>query len=157
MYLQSPKIVYGNQKFIILSNSSTIYSSTDGINWNSPSISTPVTSNWRDFKYVDDKFIALTNNNYYLYSEDGTVWSLEYLPSAQPWNSIAFGIVGNDTSNTQLIPQSLNKHYVIYNKTIAPAETHEIKGGITLSSGDQIRVYSDSPEIIANAYGVEIS
>jgi hypothetical protein len=53
--------------------------------------------------------------------------------------------------------ESLNKHYIIYNKTIASGETHEIKGGVTLSAGDQIRVYSTSNEIITNVYGVEIA
>lgn len=56
----------------------------------------------------------------------------------------------------QQIPQSLNKHIAVYNKTIAPGQTHEIKGGITLSAGDQIRVYSSSAEVVTNVYGVEI-
>lgn len=51
---------------------------------------------------------------------------------------------------------SMQKSIVIPNKAIEPGEIHEIKGGITLGSGDQIRVYSDSDEIAINVYGVEI-
>lgn len=52
---------------------------------------------------------------------------------------------------------STNKHNIIYNKTILSGETHEVKGGVTLSSGDQVRSSSDSSEIVINVYGVEIS
>jgi hypothetical protein len=71
--------------------------------------------------------------------------------------------VASQTYKVSVVPsldtesESLNKHYIIYNKTIASGETHEIKGGVTLSAGDQIRVYSTSNEIITNVYGVEIS
>lgn len=55
------------------------------------------------------------------------------------------------------IPQSLNRNIIIKNKTIEPGETHEIKGGITLSFNDQIRALCASDELVVNVYGVEIS
>lgn len=78
--------------------------------------------------------IEITNS-----SSLSTTYTLAFVPSEE---------------STQLI---LKKHIAIYNKTIAPSETHEIKGGVTLAMGDQIRIYSTSNEIIANVYGVEIA
>jgi hypothetical protein len=156
MFLQTPKIEYGDGKFVIINNSTlTSYYSQDGMSWSQTTI--PITADWTELKYVNDKFIAVRNGSEYIYSEDGINWNLNSFPISGQYQSVTFGTIGNLINNTQSIPQSLNKHYAVYNKTIASGETHEIKGGITLSSGDQIRVYSDSPEIIANAYGVEIS
>jgi len=45
---------------------------------------------------------------------------------------------------------------IIPTKTIEPNTTHEILGGITLSAGDQVRVFSESEDLIVQVYGVEI-
>jgi hypothetical protein len=102
---------------------------------------------------------ALTGLN----SEEIAIYQV---PNAKQTAVSAIEITNSDSSSTTytlaFVPSEesaglvLNKHIVIYDKTIAPGETHEIKGGVTLSEGDQIRVYSDSAEIITNVYGVEI-
>lgn len=45
---------------------------------------------------------------------------------------------------------------IIPTRSIEPNTVDEISGGITLSAGDQIRVYSESPDLIVQVYGVEI-
>ena len=46
---------------------------------------------------------------------------------------------------------------IIPTRSIEPNTVDEITGGITLSAGDQIRVYSESPDLIVQVYGVEIA
>jgi hypothetical protein len=46
---------------------------------------------------------------------------------------------------------------MIPTKTLATGASDELVGGITLSAGDQIRIFSTSPDIYAHIYGVEIS
>jgi hypothetical protein len=76
--------------------------------------------------------------------------------------------IANTTSSSQtyrlsFVPSSETtgtsyyRHYSIYDATIAPKSTYEIKGGITLGAGDQIRAYSStSNQLSINVYGVEI-
>jgi hypothetical protein len=78
-----------------------------------------------------------TNENYYL----GVVKAEDVLTSIDENNSLTI-------SNAQTI---------IPNRSIAPNAVDEIAGGITLSAGDQIRIYSESPNLIVQVYGVEIS
>lgn len=50
-----------------------------------------------------------------------------------------------------------DKATIIPNRTIEPKAVDEIVGGIVLSEGDQIRVYSDSEDVLIHVYGVELS
>lgn len=64
------------------------------------------------------------------------------------------GIVKSADSGTAGIS---NTQTIIPTKTIAAGEIDEIVGGITLSAGDQIRIYSESPDLTVHIYGTEIS
>jgi hypothetical protein len=50
-----------------------------------------------------------------------------------------------------------NSQTIIPNRSIEPNQVDEIVGGITLSAGDQIRIYSESDDLIVQVYGVEIT
>ena len=155
-------VAYGAGKFVILATYSTtsLYSS-DGITWTvgtTPDFNS--TGALVNLTYGNEKFVAVS---IYLaktfYSVDGITWqeggALGDITNT--FDSVVFGALDVPIASQQQIPQSLNKHVAIYNKSIASGETHEIKGGVTLSAGDQIRVYSTSNEIITNVYGVEIA
>ena len=144
-------ITYGAGKFLLVSAGSTTAYSTDGITWTLGAILPLPTDghNWREPSYGVDKFIVLGYATENAYSTDGITWTLGPANNFV-CNKVIYG-------GTEVINNSLNKHYIIYNKEILSAETHEIKGGVTLSAGDQIRVYSASTEIITNVYGVEIA
>lgn len=147
-------ITYGNGKFIKSSNGAFAYS-TDGANWYDLGFNAYTMY----LKYQNNKFVAgpLASSNVYL-SDDGMTWTISsHDDYSANWRSAAVGVNIITQTNYDYVPQSQNKHIAIYNKTIAPGETHEIKGGVTLSAGDQIRVYSSSAEIITNVYGVEIA
>lgn len=156
-------ITYGNGKFVAVALLSSSFGSTDaaaystdGINWTASTM--PSSQMWVGLTYGDGKFVAISG--YYdvaAYSTDGINWTQTVLPEERQWGSLTYRLTDTREFFTESIPQSLNKHIAIYNKTISSGETHEIKGGITLSAGDQIRVYSDSAEIITNVYGVEIA
>ena len=51
---------------------------------------------------------------------------------------------------------SQNFQKAITGFTILPGEINEINGGITLSAGDQVRINTDSNDLIVNMFGVEI-
>ncbi len=148
-------VTYGEGKFVAVAlNSDTAAYSTDGITWTASTL--PSVRSWNSVTYGDGKFIVVSGFGSAAYSSDGITWAEITLPGGVGWTSVSSGYVDTTQTLQQSIPQSLNKHIAIYNKSIASGETHEIKGGVTLSAGDQIRVYSTSNEIITNVYGVEI-
>lgn len=51
---------------------------------------------------------------------------------------------------------STSKNNLIYQKTILPGQTHEIKGGVTLSSGDKVRLSASSNDVVIHVYGSEL-
>jgi hypothetical protein len=63
--------------------------------------------------------------------------------------------VNNSISNDGALLISVAQT-IIPTRSIEPSVVDEIVGGITLSAGDQIRVYSEFPDLIAQVYGVEI-
>lgn len=147
-------VTYFNNNFIAIvfdfSWNMSVFYSSDGASWNLVNVDNLGYRN--SFVAIDDLVLMPS-----VFVGDSTLYSFD----GQNWTStVNLGNTNNISVNVpkvQLLLQSLNKHFAIYNKTIASEETHEIKGGITLSAGDQIRVYSDSNEIIANVYGVELS
>jgi hypothetical protein len=154
--------LYVDGKFIILApGSSSYYSSTDGITWTASTVPWDSMAEFRSFSYGNGKFMVVTNSfTTYYHSVDGVSWNSGTLPFNMSFpgiSNLSLSSVQSVSSLQEIVPQSLNKHLAIYNKSIASGETHEIKGGVTLSAGDQIRVYSDSAEIITNVYGVEIA
>lgn len=62
-------------------------------------------------------------------------------------------------TNSDVPTSSTSQNYqkAISNRSILSGEVHEIKGGITLSAGDQIRILSNTNSIVASIYGVEIA
>jgi hypothetical protein len=151
-------LTYGDGKFVAVGVgiNATAYS-TDGINWTQSTM--PSNSAWLSITFGNGKFVSVASGtNKVAYSTDGITWEeASNLLLNRSWEALGFGYVDTTQTFQQSIPQSLNKHIAVYNKSIAPGETHEIKGGVTLSAGDQIRVYSTSNEIITNVYGVEIA
>ncbi len=113
----------------------------------------PVYIGQNGLAYKDGVLIAKGTNRVYqnvlAKSENGLDWTILESGLSGPTGTTSLFAVEN-------LPTSLNKQNIVYKKEIKPGTVHEFKGGITLSSGDKIRVYSDSDEIIVNAYGVEI-
>lgn len=96
---------------------------------------------------------AWPNNSTYAYSSNyGDTWTLGELPDSVSFSAI---LKKSDTISTVLSLSTAQT--IIPNRSIAPNAVDEISGGITLSAGDQIRVYSESPDLIVQVYGVEIS
>jgi hypothetical protein len=89
------------------------------------------------------------------YSTDGITWTQTTLPtSSNNWRSV---IYGQPIQQLQTTASSLsNTQTIIPTRSIEPNQVDEIVGGITLSPGDQIRVYSESEDLIVQVYGVEI-
>ena len=135
--------------------------STDLITWNE--INTPSSYTYNEMYYVNGVYVdyyggyGIAASSRIMYSTDLVTWT----QGAFPVEADVFSIFSPDYPSTaqiqQGIPQSLNRHIAIQSKSIAPGETHEIKGGVTLSAGDEVRIKSTSTEIIANVYGAEIA
>ena len=157
-YFEWSSVTYGGGKFVAVAyDSNTGAYSTDGITWIETTMPSSMSNftDWNSVTYGGGKFVAIAaSSSTAAYSTDGITWTASSMPSSTYWYSVTYSGLA---ILSQSVLQSLNKHIAIYNKTIASGETHEIKGGVTLSAGDQIRVYSNSSNIITNVYGVEIA
>jgi hypothetical protein len=84
------KAVYGDGKFVVISDSNKTACSVDGINWIETTL--PDGMSFIDAVYADGKFVAI---NYYsdkaAYSEDGINWTITTMPSNNSWKSITYG------------------------------------------------------------------
>lgn len=50
-----------------------------------------------------------------------------------------------------------NKHYIVYDSSVAPQSTDTLTLGITLDASDVVTVYASSATIAFNLFGSEIS
>jgi hypothetical protein len=157
-------IAYGNGKFVAMTNSMNSLSSTDGITWIATSLP-GISSTYYAVAYGGDKFVALTSNDFvFLTSTDGITWEINSYPAEEinsSNNTFRSVVAGPTLPGFQAPGYSLNilsnAQTIIPTRSIEPNVVDEIIGGITLSEGDQIRIYSESPDLIAQVYGVEIS
>jgi hypothetical protein len=145
-------IVHGDGKFVAIANNRAAVS-TDGIFWSSTSLSP---RSWTSVTYGNGKFVAVAGySDISIYSTDGITWTETATDSGPYWGSVTYGetLQEIETSITVLS----NTQTIIPTRSIEPNAVDEIVGGITLSAGDQIRIYSESPDLIAQVYGVEIA
>ena len=87
-------------------------------------------------------------------SKEASISSISIINNGENSGEYYLGVVKSSDSAT---PGISTTQQIIPTRTLAAGETDEIVGGITLSSGDQIRIYSESPNIYAHIYGVELS
>lgn len=67
---------YGNGAFVVIGGS-TVYRSTDGINWTTFSNVLPLTGNWDDVIFSQGNFLVCRrDDNRLAYSTDGITWTL---------------------------------------------------------------------------------
>jgi hypothetical protein len=80
------------------------------------------------------------------------------MPSDHAWESVTSGplLPAINLPGGYEIKTLSSTQTIIPTRSIEPNVVDEIVGGITLSAGDQIRIYSESPDLIAQVYGVEI-
>jgi hypothetical protein len=154
-------VASGNGRFVVISNgfyvglNSVAVISTNGVDWSQQN-NLPVAGMDRII-YGNGKFIALgTVSAATASSTDGLTWTQgSDLPAASYWSSIAYG---SPLQQFQTVIELLsNTQTIIPTRSIEPNAVDEIVGGITLSEGDQIRIHSESPDLIAQVYGVEIA
>lgn len=150
-------VVYGGGRYVTFSDASTNGAySDDGINWTAFTTFGSVVPAGISSSHGDGRYVFVTNyygfeNDLSGYSDDGITWTETTLPSVQNWRSLTAKeelVTLNTLSNTQTI---------VPVKEIPAGTTEEFTGGITLSAGDQIRVYSEDEDISVHVYGVEIS
>ncbi len=151
-------VAYGNGKFVAVGQGTAAAYSADGINWTASTlppeaIESPSNSFWLSVTYANNKFVAVGQlSAISAYSTDGITWTKsDFVSGDQWWEEIVYG---------EIIPEVLilqDSQIIIPNRSIEPNAVDEIVGGITLSAGDQIRVYSDSSDLIVQVYGVEIA
>ena len=144
-------VTYGDGKFVVVALNSTAAYSTDGISWTQTTLPTLVNAGWQSVTHGDGKFVAVAYATATAaYSTDGITWTQTTMPLGASWYSVTHGAV---------IPAKnviLQSQTIIPTRSIEPNTVDEITGGITLSAGDQIRVYSESEDLIVQVYGVEI-
>jgi len=118
----------------------------------------PISSRWKSVTHGDANYESSGNVSRTLYttpaSNEASISSISIINNGESSGEYYLGIVKASDSAT---PGISTTQQIIPTKTLAAGETDEIIGGITLSSGDQIRIYSESPNIYAHIYGVELS
>lgn len=119
----------------------------------------PITFNYY-LVYSGAQRAAYSNGNIMVYfagnvsysTDGGSTWDLRSNITLDVDNPFLTSIDKDVSEKTILTAQK-----IIPTRSIEPNTVDEIVGGITLSAGDQIRVYSESPDLIVQVYGVEIA
>jgi hypothetical protein len=148
-------MAYGSNKFLLLSGmiASGYAYSEDAITWTLAT--TPFAAESID--YVGDKFLLGGQGNQVAHSVDGLSWTTYSIEDGlQSISKIAGGQFNEGPIYTYFSKEISQSQTIIPTRFIEPNVVDEIVGGITLSEGDQIRIYSESPDLIAQVYGVEI-
>lgn len=83
-----------------------------------------------------------------------SISSISVVNSSVASRSYYLGIVPSSDSSVAGISLA---QIIVPNRSLAANAVEEITGGITLSAGDQIRVYCTSANLIVQVYGVEIA
>lgn len=159
-------LAYGNGKYIAIpkynqngyAGTDFVMYSSDGFTWSQAQL--PLLQIWGQVAYADGKFVASAYRGFYqfdytnifIYSTDGITWTVSTLPETLSWGTL---VTNNRTNGTKELINPSN--IIIPVRSIEPNTVDEITGGITLSAGDQIRVYSESTDLIVQVYGVEIA
>jgi|TARA_B110000977_G_scaffold84097_1_gene112361 hypothetical protein len=87
-------------------------------------------------------------------STEASISSISIINHALYSRDYYLGVIKSADSATAGIS---NTQQIIPTKTLAVGASDEIVGGITLSAGDEIRIYSESTDVAAHIYGVELS
>jgi hypothetical protein len=150
-------VTHGDGKFVavVLGSTSAAYS-TDGTTWTASTL--PSSADWHSVTYGDETHESPFNVSKTLYtaptSKQASISSISIINNGENSGEYYLGIVKSSDSST---PGISTTQQIIPTKTLAAGEIDEIVGGITLSAGDEIRIYSESPDITAHIYGVELS
>jgi hypothetical protein len=77
------------------------------------------------------------------------------MPASSRWQEV---IYADNTQEFKIPITTLsNSQTIIPARSIEPSAVDEIVGGITLSAGDQVIVFSESSDLVVQVYGVEIA
>lgn len=83
-------IAYGNNTFLIFSNSSTYLTSDDLITWTQRFLAIS-NGSITDLRFLNNQFLAVNENSNILWSSsDGITWSQNVLPISSSWKQIAY-------------------------------------------------------------------
>ena len=152
-------VAYGTDLFLAVGSNTAFAYSTDGQQWSTGYVDGQSQSALRGVTHNGAAFYAVGDNALVVYNSD---------PSDQQsqWSSVQqlgiqdslYGIVTSVGEPIFATVESiLSRQTIIPTRTIEANTADEIVGGITLSEGDQIRVYSESDSLTIHIYGVEIS
>ena len=88
-------IAYGGSKYVVLSATGYVATSTDLEDWTTPTQVSELGSNsWKALTYGNGKFVALGTGGYISTSEDGETWDTaaqkQYLDSSETWVDVEY-------------------------------------------------------------------
>jgi hypothetical protein len=148
-------IAFGNGAFAAVTSSTFGSRSTDGITWTS---STLPQSSWLQVAFGNGIFLAIsesgTSTNVAT-STNGTTWTARSVALLTQGTSIFYNT--NSVTFGELSDYTSNREYSLYNYPLLPSEVTNIKSGITLQAGAQVRAESISgTDTTINIFGVEL-
>ena len=114
----SDHISYGNNTFVILSNSSTYLTSNDLQTWTQRSLAVSLSETINKLKFINNKFvIVLGNSTRILSSDDGITWQEYTLPFSY-WIDIAYNgtryVLISGSSQSIYYTTDLNTWFSVY-------------------------------------------
>ena len=150
-------VTYGDGTFAAVAYGTTTAAySTDAITWTQTTM--PASVGWQSVTYGENDIIISTYDPKTIYTvpanTETAISSISVINNGTVSGDYYLGVVKSEDSST---PGISNTQTIIPNKTLAAGAIDEIFGGITLSAGDQIRIFSESPDITAHIYGVKLS
>jgi len=164
-------VAYSGTEFVAVANNDNNASaySTDGITWTSSDLTFDA---WNGVTYGGVKVLGelagLQAKVIYTVPENkqAAISSISLINSSDEQQEYFLGIVKEEDVDSSFVYESTDPlittntislgQTIIPSRFIASKDVDEISGGITLSSGDQIRIYSESSDLIIHVYGVEI-
>lgn len=153
--LSADFLLYGNGVFVTLGYDYNLKYSYDAISW----YDTGFYGEPGATKYHNGVFIIKSPWNQQIYvSSDGITWTSSMYNG---WGNDG-GYIYTGKTLTYDVPDAQfitidDSQTIIPTRSISSNEIQEVVGNITLSEGDQVRIYSESSDIIAQIYGVELS
>ena len=152
---QWSSITFGNGAFVTVSNISTGLRSTDGITWTTATLPA---SFWLQVAFGNGIFLAINESGSatnVATSTNGTTWTARSVALLTQGTSIFYNT--NSVTFGALSDYTSNREYSLYNYPLLPSEVTNIKSGITLQAGAQVRAESISgTDTTINIFGVEL-
>lgn len=172
-YSFNSMMAFGNGTYVSVAYSGTGYtvqtktdiaaswSTSSAISYSNPGYDYGGWYPWQYLTFINNKFLLSGFYGYTATSSAGVTWTNSSVEqgvlASQPPRLTSNVIKDARTTADETALLFTDKNTLVPTRALATGSSEEIKGGITLSSGDQLRLRSTSSSVIGHVYGAEIA